>query len=171
MNKPNGVGSGCTHHKMCGDCFSPEAVADLEKEVERLKNVIKTGGAMYRLERASMGITPGGIDPVGQPIGPDPLTAPFRRALALVAHAIPENVELEVPRDTWDLVERCMTEWPSEESPDYSWIKVKRWVDDPSKPWEERFEALKKHHEVETKFLIGECKRAQDALKEKNNGR
>jgi hypothetical protein len=34
---------------------------DLEKEVERLRAVILTGGAMYRAERAAMGI-PGGVD-------------------------------------------------------------------------------------------------------------
>lgn len=36
-------------------------------EVERLRSVIRTGGAAYRLERAAMGI-PGGIDADGQPI-------------------------------------------------------------------------------------------------------
>lgn len=35
---------------------------ELEREVERLRNVIRTGGAMYRLERARMGIA-GGHDP------------------------------------------------------------------------------------------------------------
>lgn len=34
----------------------------LEEEVERLRNVIRTGGAMYRIERAMLGI-PGGHDP------------------------------------------------------------------------------------------------------------
>lgn len=37
-------------------------VDDLIDEVERLRSVIQTGGAMYRAERASMGI-PGGLDP------------------------------------------------------------------------------------------------------------
>lgn len=34
----------------------------LLKEVQRLRNVIRTGGALYRAERVTMGI-PGGIDP------------------------------------------------------------------------------------------------------------
>lgn len=37
---------------------------------------------------------------------------------------------------------------------DYSWIKVKKFVDDPSLSWEERYKRLEKHHEEETKFLI-----------------
>jgi hypothetical protein len=36
-------------------------------EVNRLREVIRIGGAMYRLERASMGI-PGGLDDLGQPV-------------------------------------------------------------------------------------------------------
>jgi hypothetical protein len=40
-------------------------------EIERLRNVIKTGGALYRAERAAMGI-PAGIDDVGQPIVASP---------------------------------------------------------------------------------------------------
>lgn len=36
-------------------------------EIRRLRTVIRTGGAAYRLERAAMGI-PGGIDADGQPI-------------------------------------------------------------------------------------------------------
>lgn len=35
-----------------------------------------------------------------------------------------------------------------------SWIKVKRYVDDPTLSWEERYAALEAHHLVETKFLI-----------------
>lgn len=36
-------------------------------EIRRLRTIIRTGGAAYRLERAAMGI-PGGIDADGQPI-------------------------------------------------------------------------------------------------------
>lgn len=39
-----------------------EALPKLIAEVNRLRNVIKTGGAMYRAERAALGI-PGGFDP------------------------------------------------------------------------------------------------------------
>ena len=33
----------------------------------------------------------------------------------------------------------------------YKWIKVKKFVDDTSLSWEERFQALEKHH-IETIF-------------------
>jgi hypothetical protein len=33
-------------------------------------------------------------------------------------------------------------------------IPIKRFIDDPSKSWEERFNILLKHHEEETKWLI-----------------
>ena len=36
-----------------------QEISDLRKEVERLRNVIRTGGAMYRAERATMGIAGG----------------------------------------------------------------------------------------------------------------
>lgn len=39
---------------------------------------------------------------------------------------------------------------------DYSWIKVKRFVDNPALSYEERFNALLEHHEAETKWLIAE---------------
>jgi len=39
---------------------------------------------------------------------------------------------------------------------DYSWIKVKRYVDDETLSWEERYNRLMKHHEEETTFLIDE---------------
>lgn len=44
-----------------------EAMSEAAAEVARLRTVIRTGGAAYRLERAAMGI-PGGIDADGQPI-------------------------------------------------------------------------------------------------------
>ena len=36
----------------------------------------------------------------------------------------------------------------------YKWIKVKRYVDDESLSWEERYKRLEKHHLEETNFLI-----------------
>ncbi len=36
----------------------------------------------------------------------------------------------------------------------YKWIKVKRYVDDESLSWEERYQRLDKHHVEETNFLI-----------------
>lgn len=40
----------------------------------------------------------------------------------------------------------------------YSWIKVKRYVDDPSLTWEERYRKLEEHHQKETEFLIKTCR-------------
>ena len=36
----------------------------------------------------------------------------------------------------------------------YKWIKVKKFVDNESLTWEERYGLLEKHHMEETKFLI-----------------
>lgn len=36
----------------------------------------------------------------------------------------------------------------------FKWIKVKRFKDDESKTWEERYKDLEKHHVEETQFLI-----------------
>ena len=36
----------------------------------------------------------------------------------------------------------------------YKWIKVKKFVDDQSLSWEERYKRLEKHHLEETNFLI-----------------
>lgn len=47
-------------------------------------------------------------------------------------------------------------------SRDYSWIKVKSYIDDPTKTWEERYAALEKHHEAETKFLIAEIEKVEN---------
>lgn len=51
---------------------------------------------------------------------------------------------------------------------DYSWIKVKRYVDDPSLSWEERYRRLEEHHEKETKFLIAEVERLRGKLETTN---
>lgn len=40
----------------------------------------------------------------------------------------------------------------------YKWIKVKRYVDDPSLSWEERYKRLEEHHMKETTFLIEEVR-------------
>jgi len=63
---------GCSEHFIeCAECSreNDEKIAEArsraeaaETEAERLRNVIRTGGAMYRLERATLGI-PGGHDP------------------------------------------------------------------------------------------------------------
>lgn len=47
--------------------LADEDAAKYAAERDRLRNVIKTGGALYRLERAAMGI-PGGVDEEGQSI-------------------------------------------------------------------------------------------------------
>ena len=36
----------------------------------------------------------------------------------------------------------------------YKWIKVKKFKDDESLSWEERYKKLEQHHIEETKFLI-----------------
>lgn len=52
---------------------------------------------------------------------------------------------------------------------DYSWIKVKRFVDDPTLSWEERFKRLEKHHEEETKFLIEYIEKMKKEEQEKRS--
>lgn len=56
---------------------------------------------------------------------------------------------------------------------DYSWIKVKRHINDPTKSWEEQYKMLEKHHEEETKFLINEIEMLKEQVKrsrERNGG-
>ncbi len=36
----------------------------------------------------------------------------------------------------------------------FKWIKVKKFKDDETKTWEERYKDLEKHHVEETQFLI-----------------
>ena len=50
------------------------------------------------------------------------------------------------------------------EEEDYSWIKVRRHVDDEAKTWEERYRALEKHHEAETRFLVREVEKTRTRL-------
>lgn len=40
----------------------------------------------------------------------------------------------------------------------YGWIKVKRYVDDTSLSWEERYKRLEQHHMEETTFLINKVR-------------
>jgi hypothetical protein len=43
----------------------------------------------------------------------------------------------------------------------YKWIKVKRYEDDTTLSWEERYKRLLDHHEKETKFLIQKVREMQ----------
>jgi hypothetical protein len=43
----------------------------------------------------------------------------------------------------------------------YKWIKVKRYEDDTTLSWEERYKRLLDHHEKETKFLIEKVREMQ----------
>lgn len=43
-----------------------------------------------------------------------------------------------------------------------SWIKVKKYVDDETLSWEERYKRLLDYHEKETKFLINEVNRLRN---------
>lgn len=47
---------------------------------------------------------------------------------------------------------------------DYKWIKVKRYVMDESKSWENRYKDLDEHHIKETTFLISEIRKLADTL-------
>ncbi len=40
----------------------------------------------------------------------------------------------------------------------YKWIKVKRYEDNETKSWEERYKQLEKHHLEETSFLINKIR-------------
>jgi hypothetical protein len=48
----------------------------------------------------------------------------------------------------------------------YTWIKVKRFHDDPNKSWEERYRALEQHHLEETTFLIDKVRELARQLEE-----
>lgn len=50
---------------------------------------------------------------------------------------------------------------------DYKWVKVKRYVMDESKSWEERYQDLDSHHVKETTFLIEEIRKLARLLDEK----
>ncbi len=47
----------------------------------------------------------------------------------------------------------------------YKWIKVKRYIDDDSLSWQERYESLEKHHLEETNFLINKIREIVKELK------
>jgi hypothetical protein len=40
----------------------------------------------------------------------------------------------------------------------WNWVKVKRYQDDPTKSWEDRYKALERHHLKETEFLIAKVR-------------
>lgn len=37
---------------------------------------------------------------------------------------------------------------------DFKWVKVGKWIDDPSLSYKERFDKLNAHHILETNFLV-----------------
>ncbi len=47
----------------------------------------------------------------------------------------------------------------------YKWIKVKRYIDDDSLSWQERYKSLEKHHLEETNFLINKIREIVKELK------
>jgi hypothetical protein len=53
----------------------------------------------------------------------------------------------------------------------YSWIKVKRFHDDPNLSWENRYRALERHHLEETTFLIEKVRELARQLEESAAGR
>jgi hypothetical protein len=50
----------------------------------------------------------------------------------------------------------------------YSWIKVKKYVMDESKTWEDRYKELEKHHIEETTFLIEEVRKLAGLLPDRD---
>lgn len=40
----------------------------------------------------------------------------------------------------------------------YKWIKIKKYKDDDTLTWEERYKRLEQHHIEETNFLIGKVR-------------
>jgi hypothetical protein len=50
----------------------------------------------------------------------------------------------------------------------YGWIKVKKWVDDQSKPLLERFAALETHHVEEATFLVDKVRELAKIIDEKD---
>lgn len=46
----------------------------------------------------------------------------------------------------------------------YKWIKVKKYVMDENKSWEERYKELDEHHLKETTFLISEIRKLAQLL-------
>jgi len=47
---------------------------------------------------------------------------------------------------------------------DFSWIKVKRHIDDDSKSFQERLMILQEHHVKETEFLLNKCRELANIL-------
>lgn len=48
-------------------------------------------------------------------------------------------------------------------------IPIKKYVDDPSLTWEERYRRLEQHHSEETQWLIKELQRVYDLLCKSGN--
>ena len=46
----------------------------------------------------------------------------------------------------------------------YKWIKVKKYVMDEEKSWQERYVELEKHHIEETSFLIEEVRKLAEEI-------
>jgi hypothetical protein len=65
-------------------------------------------------------------------------------------------------KDSQKAADEFMRDLRALSKPDYSWIKVKKYVDDETLSWEERYKRLMKHHEDETKFLIDELNKLKN---------
>lgn len=50
-------------------------------------------------------------------------------------------------------------------------IPIKRYVDDPSLTWEERYARLLAHHEEETKFLVSTIEELEAKVHDQRNGK
>lgn len=55
----------------------------------------------------------------------------------------------------------------TEQYADYKWIKVKRFEDRDEGTYEDHYHRLRRHHEVETNFLINEVRKLAALLDEK----
>jgi len=60
----------------------------------------------------------------------------------------------DIPADKLALIEQLERGVYNTNYDGYKWVKVGKYVDDPSKTWEERYAALSAHHIAETTFLI-----------------
>jgi len=46
----------------------------------------------------------------------------------------------------------------------FSWIKVKKYIQDENAPWKEKYQALEDHHVKETTFLLNKCRKLAKEL-------
>lgn len=79
---------------------------------------------------------------------------------ALHPSVVGESLACTLPRDHFGF---CSWNRPDKALTDYSWIKVRRYADDPAASWEDRYRTLEKHHEAETRFLIAEVEKHRAA--------